>query len=59
MEVSDIATKKWTATVNGSGIYNGTGTMKNSTVNFEGAAAGTNTGGSNGIFSGTGAGVVK
>lgn len=47
------------ATVNGSGAYIGTGTMNGSTVQFNGVAAGTNTGIGPGTFFGTGAGVAK
>ncbi|MBI5894057.1 MAG: FecR domain-containing protein [Deltaproteobacteria bacterium] len=50
---------KWLATVDGSGTYSGTGTMNNTAVQFNGAAAGINTIGTSGSFSGTGAGVAK
>lgn len=45
----------WLSTVNGSGVYSGTGTLSGSSVNFGGAAAGTYSAGS---FSGTGAGTA-
>ena len=47
---------KWLSTVNGSGVYNGTGTMNGSSVQFKGAAAGPY---GSGAFSGTAAGVAK
>ncbi len=55
----DTVGNKWIATVNGSGTYAGTGTMNGSTVQFNGAAAGTNSGGIGGTFSGTASGVAQ
>ena len=64
----DTTANKWTATVtNGGGIYSGTGSMKDSTIQFEGAAAGTNSGlagtgctvGTDCNFSGTAAGTAQ
>ncbi|MEW6675220.1 MAG: hypothetical protein AB1348_04300, partial [Nitrospirota bacterium] len=53
----DTINNKWLSTVtNGAGTYSGTGTMNGTTIQFNGAAAGTI---GTGTFSGTGAGVVK
>lgn len=46
----------WMSTVSGSGTYSGTGAMNGSSVQMDGAAAGTY---STGSFSGTGAGTAK
>ena len=54
----DTGANKWAATVNGGGTYTGTGTMNNTTVQMNGAGAGTiNTGDS--TFAGTAAGTAK
>jgi hypothetical protein len=61
MQNWDTANGKWLATVNGAGVYSGTAgtSMNGSSVQFKGAAAGTNTGIGPGTFSGTAAGLAK
>ena len=55
----DTVNNKWTATVNGGGTYTGTDTMNGTTVQMNGAAAGTNSGIGPGTFSGTAAGTAQ
>lgn len=52
-KVNQWSGNTWLSTVNGSGVYSGTGTLSGSSVDMKGAAAGTYSAGS---FSGTGAG---
>lgn len=59
VQTFDTAGQKWIATVAGGGSYTGTGTMSGTNVIMDGAAAGTNSGGIGGTFSGTGAGVAQ
>ena len=59
VQTFDTAGQKWTATVNGGGICSGCGTMDRTNVQMTGAAAGTNSGGIGGTFSGTAAGVAQ
>jgi hypothetical protein len=57
--VNNWGSNTWNAAiVNGAGTYTGTGSMNGTSINFEGYAAGMQTGGTSGSFTGTASGLV-